>query len=70
MSPGREELGRQGAGRDVREAGLKARVLDRIRNEIWLKLWGNVCFNPISALTRATLDVIARILRRAPVKGE
>lgn len=41
------------------EAGLKAPVLDRIRDEIWLKLWGNVCFNPISALTHATLDVIA-----------
>jgi 2-dehydropantoate 2-reductase len=40
------------------EAGLKAPVLDRIRDEIWLKLWGNVCFNPISALTHATLDVI------------
>lgn len=41
------------------QAGLKAPVLDRIRDEIWLKLWGNVCFNPISALTHATLDVIA-----------
>jgi 2-dehydropantoate 2-reductase len=40
------------------KAGLQAPVLDRIRDEIWLKLWGNVCFNPISALTRATLDVI------------
>jgi 2-dehydropantoate 2-reductase len=40
------------------EAGLQAPVLDRIRDEIWLKLWGNVCFNPISALTHATLDVI------------
>jgi 2-dehydropantoate 2-reductase len=39
-------------------AGLKAPVLDRIRDEIWLKLWGNVCLNPISALTHATLDVI------------
>ena len=39
-------------------AGLKAPVLDRIRDEIWLKLWGNLCFNPISALTHATLDVI------------
>jgi 2-dehydropantoate 2-reductase len=38
--------------------GLKAPVLDRIRDEIWLKLWGNVCLNPISALTHATLDVI------------
>lgn len=40
-------------------AGLRAPVLDNIRDEIWLKLWGNVCFNPISALTHATLDVIA-----------
>lgn len=40
------------------KAGLKAPALDRIRDEIWLKLWGNVCFNPISALTHATLDVI------------
>ncbi len=39
-------------------AGLQAPVLDRIRDEIWLKLWGNVCFNPISALTHATLEVI------------
>ena len=39
-------------------AGLKAPVIDNIRDEIWLKLWGNVSFNPISALTHATLDVI------------
>ena len=39
--------------------GFKAPVLDDIRSEIWLKLWGNLCFNPISALTRATLDVVA-----------
>lgn len=32
---------------------------DRIRDEIWLKLWGNVWFSPISALTHATLDTIA-----------
>jgi len=40
------------------DAGMRAPVLDRIRDEIWLKLWGNVCLNPISALTHATLDVI------------
>jgi len=40
------------------EAGLQAPVLDRIRDEIWLKLWGNLSFNPISALTHSTLDVI------------
>ncbi len=37
------------------EAGLKARVLTDIRSEIWLKLWGNLTFNPISAVTHATL---------------
>lgn len=39
-------------------AGFDAPVLPDIRNELWLKLWGNLCFNPISALTRATLDVV------------
>ena len=36
-------------------AGFKAPVLDNIRSEIWLKLWGNLTFNPISALAHATL---------------
>ena len=40
-------------------ANLKPRLETEIRNDIWLKLWGNLCFNPISILTRATLDVIA-----------
>jgi 2-dehydropantoate 2-reductase len=40
------------------EAGMQAPMLERIHDEIWLKLWGNVCLNPISALTHATLDVI------------
>jgi len=39
-------------------AGLKAPVRPRLRDEIWVKLWGNLSFNPISALTRATLDVL------------
>ncbi|MBU6420098.1 MAG: 2-dehydropantoate 2-reductase [Proteobacteria bacterium] len=39
-------------------AGQRAPVLERIRDEIWLKLWGNLSFNPVSALTHATLDVI------------
>lgn len=39
--------------------GLRAPVLPNIRDELWLKLWGNLCFNPISALTYATLDTIA-----------
>jgi 2-dehydropantoate 2-reductase len=46
-------------GRMMTKAGLRAPVLDNIRDEIWLKLWGNLSFNPISALTHATLDVIA-----------
>jgi 2-dehydropantoate 2-reductase len=37
-------------------AGMQAPVLDRIRDEIWLKLWGNVCLNPISALTQAIAE--------------
>jgi 2-dehydropantoate 2-reductase len=39
-------------------AGLKAPVRPRLRDEIWVKLWGNLSFNPISALTHATLDVL------------
>jgi len=41
-------------------AGFKAPITDDIRGEIWLKLWGNLTFNPISALTRATLVDICR----------
>ena len=41
-------------------AGLKAPVIEDIRAEIWLKLWGNMTFNPISALTRATLAGICK----------
>jgi len=41
-------------------AGLKAPVLGDIRAEIWLKLWGNMTFNPISALSRATLAGICQ----------
>lgn len=39
-------------------AGLDAPIRADIRDEIWLKLWGNLCFNPISALTLATIDVV------------
>ena len=42
-----------------RAGGLDVRIYDDIRDDIWIKLWGNLCFNPISALTHATLDVIA-----------
>ena len=41
-------------------AGFKAPVLDDIRSEIWLKLWGNLTFNPISALSHSTLEGICR----------
>src|SRR5512144_2408634 len=40
-------------------AGFKAPVRPRIRDDIWVKLWGNLSFNPVSALTRATLATIA-----------
>ncbi|MGR3492787.1 MAG: 2-dehydropantoate 2-reductase, partial [Shimia sp.] len=39
-------------------AGLKAPVRPRLRDEIWVKLWGNLSFNPISALTGATLETL------------
>ena len=48
-------------------AGLKAPVRPRIRTDIWIKLWGNVCFNPLSALTGATLDVLATDKDLAPL---
>ena len=42
------------------EAGFRSRVLEDIRNEIWLKAWGALTFNPISALTGATMEAICR----------
>jgi 2-dehydropantoate 2-reductase len=42
-------------------AGFDAPIRDSIRWTIWLKLWGNVCFNPISALTLAPLDRITSV---------
>ena len=36
-------------------AGFKAPILENIRSEIWLKLWGNLTFNPISSLAHSTL---------------
>jgi len=41
-------------------AGVKAPIRPNIRNEIWVKLWGNLSFNPVSALTGATLVDMAR----------
>jgi 2-dehydropantoate 2-reductase len=46
-------------------AGFKAPITSDIRGEIWLKIWGNLSFNPISALTHATLaDLLAFPLTR------
>jgi 2-dehydropantoate 2-reductase len=42
------------------KGGMQAPVLNDIRSEIWLKLWGNLTFNPISALSRATLAGICQ----------
>jgi 2-dehydropantoate 2-reductase len=39
-------------------AGFKVPIRPRIRDEIWVKLWGNMVFNPLAALTTGTLDVI------------
>ena len=48
-----------GLARVLIEAGFKAPVRPRLRDEIWVKLWGNLAFNPLSALTHATLDTLA-----------
>ena len=50
----------QGVAECFVRAGLKAPVLEDIRSEIWLKLWGNMTFNPVSALSRATLAGICQ----------
>jgi 2-dehydropantoate 2-reductase len=58
--PGGEKTDRvQRLSESLINAGFKAPVRPQIRNEIWIKLWGNLCFNPISALTLATLDKVA-----------
>jgi 2-dehydropantoate 2-reductase len=56
-------------------AGFEAQVIADIRNEIWLKAWGNLSFNPVSALARATLagicedphgrELVAQMMREA-----
>ena len=48
----------QALSKALTAAGLKAPVRPKLRDEIWVKLWGNLSFNPISALTHATLDVL------------
>jgi 2-dehydropantoate 2-reductase len=63
-----------------KNAGFKSPIISDIRSEIWLKLWGNLSFNPISALTHATLEDIcvfpatrelaANMMREAQTIGE
>jgi 2-dehydropantoate 2-reductase len=54
----------------LRNAGFKAPVTSDIRSEIWTKLWGNLSFNPISALTHATLvDICQFPMTRALAAG-
>ena len=58
------------------DAGFKAPIRPQIRNELWVKLWGNLSFNPISALTHATLETIGtdpgtrEIARRMMLEGQ
>jgi|TARA_B110000444_G_scaffold217667_1_gene216796 2-dehydropantoate 2-reductase len=62
------------------ESGFKSRIIDDIRSEIWLKLWGNLTFNPISALTHSTLvdicqfpltrQLVATMMTEAQTVGE
>ena len=64
----------------LKSAGFSAPVRPRIRDEIWLKLWGNLSFNPVSALTGATLErmacdplvrpVLAAMMAEAQAVGE
>lgn len=41
-------------------AGFRARMLEDVRSETWLKAWGNLSFNPLSALTGATLEELCQ----------
>ncbi len=50
----------RGLAEALRRAGFKARVASDLRSELWVKLWGNLSFNPVSALTHATLAEICR----------
>ena len=58
--PDGSDSDRVGALSEILSAGgIGAPVLDRIRDDIWLKLWGNLSFNPLSVLTDATLQALA-----------
>jgi 2-dehydropantoate 2-reductase len=70
----------EGLARAMMNAGFKSPVSRDIRSEIWVKLWGNLSFNPLSALTHATLedicrfgptrDLVARMMGEAQAVGE
>ena len=70
----------QALSRLLRKAGFKSPVASDIRSEIWVKLWGNCTFNPLSALTHATLvdicefspthDLAASMMSEAQRVGE
>ncbi|MXY42122.1 MAG: 2-dehydropantoate 2-reductase [Rhodospirillaceae bacterium] len=89
ISLNRFSLGEPGGGKSdrilrlagaLKSAGFSAPVRPRIRDEIWLKLWGNLSFNPVSVLTGATLGqmandplvrpVIAAMMAEAQTVGE
>jgi 2-dehydropantoate 2-reductase len=57
---GRRTARVRGVAELLERIGLRSRVLDDVRSELWLKALGNLSFNPISALTRATLGEICR----------
>ena len=64
----------------LRQAGFKAPISSDLRSELWVKLWGNLSFNPISALSHATLvdicefaptrELVARMMREGQTIGE
>ena len=62
--------------RALNTAGFRAPVRPRIRDELWVKLWGNLSFNPISALTCSTLKTIGtdpgtrEVARRMMLEGQ
>ena len=49
----------QSLSRQLIAAGLRAPIRQQLRDELWLKLWGNLCLNPLSVLTTSTLDRLA-----------
>jgi 2-dehydropantoate 2-reductase len=76
---GRRTARIEALSRVLTKAGFKAPVRPTIRDDIWIKLWGNLSFNPVSALTQATLariatdpgtrDVIRRMMAEAEQVG-